>query len=138
MPNLLRVEWPFFLCLITTAGILASPVAVNALPFQGLVGLCLFLITLSAIFRVTHHADELAEMLGEPYGTLILTLSATILEVAIMITVLGHSESNPTFVRDTIAATVILTLPSAGVPRVCSGRSAVKPPRKAIAPSLQH
>ncbi len=110
MPNLLRVEWPFFLCLITTAGILASPVAVNALPYQGLVGLCLFLITLSAIFRVTHHADELAEMLGEPYGTLILTLSATIIEVAIMITVLGHSESNPTFVRDTIAATVMITV----------------------------
>ncbi len=79
-------------------------------PYQSLVGLALFLITLSAIFRVTHHADELAEMLGEPYGTLILTLSASIIEVAIMITVLGHSESNSTFVRDTIAATVMITV----------------------------
>src|SRR5574343_275886 len=106
----LKAEWPFFLCLATAAGVIALPIAVNALPYQSLVGLALFLITLSAIFRVTHHADELAEMLGEPYGTLILTLSASIIEVAIMITVLGHSESNSTFVRDTIAATVMITV----------------------------
>lgn len=110
MLKVFRVEWPFFLCLLTALAIIASPIAVNALPYEGLVGLSLFLITLSAIFRVTHHADELAEMLGEPYGTLILTLSATIIEVAIMITVLSHSESNPTFVRDTIAATVMITV----------------------------
>src|SRR5574343_1930157 len=106
----LKAEWPFFLCLATAAGVIALPIAVNALPYQSLVGLALFLITLSAIFRVTHHADELAEMLGEPYGTLSLTLSASIIEVAIMITVLGHSESNSTFVRDTIAATVMITV----------------------------
>ena len=106
----LKAEWPFFLCLATAAGVIALPIAVNTLPYQSLVGLALFLITLSAIFRVTHHADELAEMLGEPYGTLILTLSASIIEVAIMITVLGHSESNSTFVRDTIAATVMITV----------------------------
>lgn len=110
MSNVLRAEWPFFLCLITTAGIMGSPIAINDLPYEGLIGIGLFLITLSAIFRVTHHADEVAEMLGEPYGTLILTLSATIIEVAIMITVLGHSENNPTFVRDTIAATIMITV----------------------------
>ena len=110
MTKLLRAEWPFFLCLVTAAGIIASPVAIDDMPYQGVVGLGLFLITLSAIFRVTHHADELAEMLGEPYGTLILTLSATIIEVAIMITVLGHNDNNPSFVRDTIAATVMITV----------------------------
>lgn len=110
MLKILRAEWPFFVCLVTAIGIISSPIAVNNLPNQNLVGISLFLITLSAIFRVTHHADELAEMLGEPYGTLILTLSATIIEVAIMITVLSHSNNNPTFVRDTIAATVMITV----------------------------
>jgi len=106
----LRIERPFFLCLLTAVGIFFLPTAINQLPYQGWLASGLFLITLSAIFRVTHHADELAEMLGEPYGTLILTMSATIIEVAIMITVLSHSANNPTFVRDTIAATVMITV----------------------------
>lgn len=106
----LRAEWPFFLCLATAVGILASAANLNQLPYQGAIAVTLFMITLSAVFRVTHHADELAELLGEPYGTLILTMSATIIEVAIMVTVLGHNQNNPTFVRDTIAATVMITV----------------------------
>lgn len=110
MLKILKTEWPFFLCLATAAGILSAPLPLADWPYEGSVASILFLITLSAIFRVTHHADELAEMLGEPYGTLILTLSATIIEVAIMVTVLSHNENNPTFVRDTIAATVMITV----------------------------
>lgn len=110
MLKIFKTEWPFFLCLATAACILSIPTPVNDWPYEGWITSGLFLITLSAIFRVTHHADELADMLGEPYGTLILTLSATIIEVAIMITVLSHSENNPTFVRDTIAATVMITV----------------------------
>jgi Ca2+:H+ antiporter len=103
-------EWPLLLCAATFLFIEQAAVPVTDWPRQGLVILGLFLITLSAVFRVTHHADELAEILGEPYGTLILTISATIIEVAIMVTVLGNSEGNPTFVRDTIAATVMITV----------------------------
>ncbi len=110
MTNTLKREWPFFLCLITAATIISTPAILSEWTARGWIASILFLITLSAIFRVTHHADELAEMLGEPYGTLILTMSATIIEVAIMITVLGHNENNPTFVRDTIAATVMITV----------------------------
>ncbi len=91
-------------------GVWNSPIPIQDIPHTGLVALVLFAITLTCVFRVTYHADELAELLGEPYGTLILTLSATIIEVAIMVTVLGHAGGNPTFVRDTIAATVMITV----------------------------
>lgn len=110
MLNLLRKEWPILLGIVTLIGIWSSPVPVQDIPHTGLVALVLFAITLTCVFRVTYHADELAEILGEPYGTLILTLSATIIEVAIMVTVLGHAGGNPTFVRDTIAATVMVTV----------------------------
>ena len=103
-------EWPLLLCAATFHFREQAAIPVTDWPRQGLVILGLFFITLSAVFRVTHHADELAEILGEPYGTLILTISATIIEVAIMVTVLGNSEGNPTFVRDTIAATVMITV----------------------------
>ena len=96
--------------LATLAAAWNSPVPIQDVPQTGLLVLGFFLITLTCVFRVTYHADELAELLGEPYGTLILTLSATIIEVAIMVTVLGHAGGNPTFVRDTIAATIMITV----------------------------
>ncbi len=110
MLKTLRAEWPLCLGLATLLGIWKSPIPIQDIPHAGLVALVLFAITLSCVFRVTYHADELAELLGEPYGTLILTLSATIIEVAIMLTVLSHAGGNPTFVRDTIAATVMITV----------------------------
>jgi Ca2+:H+ antiporter len=110
MLMLLRREWPLLLGLATMIGIWTSPIPIEDIPRSGLLALALFAITLTAVFRVTYHADELADLLGEPYGTLILTLSATIIEVAIMITVLSNGAGNPTFVRDTIAATVMITV----------------------------
>ena len=107
---LLRREWPLLLGLVTMIGIWTSPIPIHDLPRSGLLALSLFAITMTSVFRVTYRADELAEILGEPYGTLILTLSATIIEVAIMVTVLTHGTDNPTFVRDTIAATVMITV----------------------------
>jgi Ca2+:H+ antiporter len=103
-------EWPLLLGLATMVFIWQLSTPLQDIPRTGLVAFVLFLITLTCVFRVTHHADELAELMGEPYGTLILTLSATIIEVAIMVTVLSHGEGNPTFVRDTIAATVMITV----------------------------
>lgn len=110
MLKLFKAEWPFLLGVLTMIGIWNLPIPIQDIPRTGLVALVLFIITMTCVFRVTHHADELAELLGEPYGTLILTLSATIIEVAIMVTVLGHAGGNPTFVRDTIAATVMITV----------------------------
>jgi Ca2+:H+ antiporter len=110
MLKTLRAEWPLILGVVTMLGIWNLPIPIEKIPHTGLVTLALFFITLAAVFRVTYHADELAELLGEPYGTLILTLSATIIEVAIMVTVLTHAGGNPTFIRDTIAATVMITV----------------------------
>src|SRR6476469_928709 len=42
----------------------------------------LFAAILWGAFGVVRHAEHLAERLGEPYGTLILTMSVTIIEVA--------------------------------------------------------
>src|SRR6185437_6972561 len=41
------------------------------------------LIMLGAIFASVHHADVVAHRVGEPFGTLILTLAVTIIEVAL-------------------------------------------------------
>jgi len=78
----------------------------------GAVGLSfavIFAVILTAAFRVAHHAEILAEKLGEPYGTLILTGAAVGVEV-IMLVILMTSSHNPTLVRDTIYAALMLDI----------------------------
>ncbi|MGF9563797.1 calcium:proton antiporter [Neorhizobium sp. BT27B] len=59
--------------------------------------------------RVAHHAELLAHKVGDPYGTMILTLSAVAVEVMILAIMLGSSTS-PTLVRDTIYSAVMLDI----------------------------
>ncbi|WKL58319.1 calcium:proton antiporter [Asticcacaulis sp. ZE23SCel15] len=59
--------------------------------------------------RVAHHAEVLAEKVGEPYGTMILTLSAVLVEVVILAIMLQHNAS-PTLARDTIYSAVMLDI----------------------------
>jgi Ca2+:H+ antiporter len=59
--------------------------------------------------RVAHHAEVLAAKVGDPYGTMILTLSAVAVEV-IILAILMSGESSPTLVRDTIYSAVMLDI----------------------------
>jgi Ca2+:H+ antiporter len=58
---------------------------------------------------VAHHAEMLAEKFGEPYGTLILTFSAVVVEIVIIVIMMMHAE-NPTLARDTIYAAIMLDI----------------------------
>jgi Ca2+:H+ antiporter len=71
-------------------------------------GLLIGVIMLCSV-RVAHHAEVLAEKVGEPYGTMILTLSAVLVEVVILAIMMGHTDS-PTLVRDTIYSAVMLDI----------------------------
>ena len=63
-----------------------------------------------AAFGVVHEAEEIAERLGEPYGTLILTLSIVIIEVALISAVMLGSKAAPTLGRDTMFAVLMIVL----------------------------
>jgi Ca2+:H+ antiporter len=75
-----------------------------------LIFLWLFGVVLGSCLCVVRHADGLAEFLGEPYGTLILTLSVTTIEVLSISAVMLHGENNPTLVRDTLFSVVMVIL----------------------------
>src|SRR5437870_735308 len=70
----------------------------------------LFAIILWSAICVVRHADCLAIKLGEPYGTLILTLSAISIEVVMISTAMLHGANNPTLGRDAIFAVVMIAL----------------------------
>ena len=75
-----------------------------------LVFLWLFGVILWCAFGVLRHADAVAWYLGEPYGTLVLTLSVIVIEVAIMASIILHGENNPTLARDAMFATLMIGL----------------------------
>jgi Ca2+:H+ antiporter len=70
----------------------------------------LFAIILGSALAVVRHADRLAEQLGDPYGTLILTLSVTAIEVMSITAVMLHGDNNPTLARDTLFAVTMIIL----------------------------
>src|SRR5437899_9000634 len=72
--------------------------------------LWLFVIILWSAICVARHADCLAFKLGEPYGTLILTLSAISIEVVMISTAMLHGANNPTLGRDAIFAVIMIAL----------------------------
>ena len=61
-------------------------------------------------FGVVERADHLAELLGEPLGTLILTLSVITIEVALIAAVMLTADAAPTLGRDTMFALLMIIL----------------------------
>jgi Ca2+:H+ antiporter len=70
----------------------------------------LFGVVLGTCLCVVRHADHIAKVVGEPYGTLVLTLSVTTIEVVSISAVMLHGENNPTLVRDTLFSVVMIIL----------------------------
>jgi len=78
--------------------------------FVSMIAACaLIVVIVMASTRVAHHAEVLAHKVGDPYGTMILTLSAVAVEVLILAIMMG-SSSSPTLVRDTIYSAVMLDI----------------------------
>jgi len=67
----------------------------------------LFGVIIATSMRVAHHAEVLAHRLGEPYGTMILTISAVVVEV-VMLVILMSGAHSPTLARDTVYSAVML------------------------------
>jgi Ca2+:H+ antiporter len=70
----------------------------------------LFAVILWSAVSVVRHADCLAVKWGEPYGTLVLTLSAITIEVVMISAAMLHGQNNPTLGRDAIFAVVMIAL----------------------------
>src|SRR6185312_16186687 len=68
----------------------------------------LLVILFGTVFAAVHHAEVIAERIGEPYGTLLLTLAVTIIEVALIATIMLGEKPVPTLARDTVFAVVMI------------------------------
>src|SRR6202140_3515050 len=68
----------------------------------------LLIILFGTVFAAVHHAEVIAERIGEPYGTLLLTLAVTVIEVALIATIMLGDKPVPTLARDTVFAVVMI------------------------------
>ena len=80
-----------------------------ALPVLTGLGLLSVLVLLMAR-GVAHHADQLAERLGEPLGTLVLTGSVIVIELALIASTMLTGDSNPTLARDSMFSVLMIVL----------------------------
>src|SRR5437660_10654185 len=88
---------------VTALGYDFSPSAI------GLVFAAVLLVILfGTVFAAVHHAEVIALRIGEPYGTLLLTLAVTIIEVALIATIMLGEKEVPTLARDTVFAVVMI------------------------------
>jgi Ca2+:H+ antiporter len=111
---LLRTEWFLAVSLATSIVFLLAGSrllgGLDSLPWLIFIFVWLFAVILGSALAVVRHADQLAERLGEPYGTLILTLAITAIEVVGISAVMLHGDNNPTLARDTLFAVTMIIL----------------------------
>jgi Ca2+:H+ antiporter len=67
-------------------------------------------LLLSNVIVAVHHAEIIALRVGEPFGTLVLALAVTVIEAGLIISMMVTGESQPTLLRDSVQAVVMLVL----------------------------
>ena len=105
-----RSAWIFpLLSVLLFAGVTALGYSFKPTTAGMVFAAVLLLILFGTVFAAVHHAEVVAERIGEPFGTLLLTLSVTIIEVALIATImLGEKEAMTTLARDTVFAVVMI------------------------------
>jgi Ca2+:H+ antiporter len=68
-------------------------------------------LLLAAVFSAVHHAELLAMKLGEPFGSILLAVAVTVIEVGLIASImLSGAEGGETVARDTVFAAVMIVL----------------------------
>ena len=73
---------------------------------------------------VANQADRVAELIGQPYGTLVLTAAVMTIELALVASTMLTGESNPTLARDSMFSVVMIAL--TGVTGLCNLLAALR------------
>jgi Ca2+:H+ antiporter len=65
----------------------------------------------AAVFAAVHHAEVLALKVGEPFGSILLAIAVTVIEVALIVSImLAGGEGSDRVARDTVFSAVIIVL----------------------------
>lgn len=99
-------QWPVFVPLVAAVDLALSWGQSLSAGLLVLVGCALTGAVLSAV----HHAEVIAHRVGEPFGSLVLALAVTVIEVALIVTLMvDGGDKSSTLARDTVFAAVMIT-----------------------------
>lgn len=97
---------------IALALALASLLLAGRVEARSAAGIALTLAHITAlagvVFAAVHHADVIAHRTGEPFGTLILTAAVTVIEVALILSIMLAGDGSTTLARDTVLAVLMI------------------------------
>jgi Ca2+:H+ antiporter len=77
-------------------------------PLGIILALALLPLLFGVVFAAVHHSELIAMRTGEPFGTLVLTVSVTVIEVALITSVMAAADNNATLARDSVFAVIML------------------------------
>jgi Ca2+:H+ antiporter len=99
---------PLWALLIPIAGI-ALLVVTLVLPVGAVLAIACVAALMGAVIAAVHHAEVVAHRVGEPFGTLVLSLAITIIEVALIVSMmLTDAAAKATLPRDTVFSAVMI------------------------------
>jgi Ca2+:H+ antiporter len=84
-------------------------IAASLFGAQGILAVVAAIALILTVFAAVYHAEVVAHRVGEPFGTLILALAVTIIEVALIVSImLGAEADKASLARDTVFAAVMI------------------------------
>ncbi len=91
----------------------------DQMPAFAEIGLAVLIIALVfwTVFVALGHAETIADRIGVPLGTLVLTLAITAIEASVIVSVMLHGSPNPAIARESVFSTVMIV--TAGVVGLC-------------------
>ncbi|MGV8876950.1 MAG: calcium:proton antiporter [Rhodoglobus sp.] len=100
-------SWPF---VVPVVGFIALAFTLGSEPVP-LVAAALAIVLTLTVLAAVHHAEVIAHKVGEPFGSLVLAVSVTVIEVALIIALmLSGGPETATLARDTVFAAVMITM----------------------------
>lgn len=95
----------FFFALASAYGFSGEAIGT---PIGVLIATALLPLLIGTVFAAVHHAEVIARRTGEPYGTLVLTVAVTVIEVALITSIMLGGESSPALARDTVFSVIMI------------------------------
>src|SRR5690349_1344213 len=84
-------------------------VAASVIGGGGALGAAAGAALIATVFAAVYHAEVVAHRVGEPFGTLVLAVAVTVIEVALIVSImLGGGEDSARLARDTAYAAVMI------------------------------
>jgi Ca2+:H+ antiporter len=101
------LHWAYLLPVACGVLLMGHSIGAHGFVFTCLLGLAL----LGAVIAAVHHSEVVAHRIGEPYGTLVLALTVTLIEVALIVSpMISGGPAATTLARDTVFAAIMLIL----------------------------